>query len=72
MVRYNAATHTPVNDVAEAIVATIAASAPIADRVDWMRAGAVVIDNWACPHGRERVGDTERGRMRRLHIWMRP
>lgn len=72
MVRYNPATHTAVNDAAAAIEAALAASAASADRIDWRSTRVAVIDNWACLHGRERVGDSDRGRMRRLHVWTRP
>lgn len=69
MVRYNAATHAPVNDAAEQIESVIETCAPIANRINWAHTRAVVIDNWACLHGRERVGETDLGRMRRLHVW---
>ena len=71
MVRYNAATHAPVNEAAKEIEAVIAICAPLASRIDWSQTRAVVIDNWACLHGRERVDETDLGKMRRLHVWAR-
>ena len=71
MVRYNAATQAPVNEAAKEIEAIIATCAPVASRIDWAHVRAVVIDNWACLHGRERVDETDLGKMRRLHVWAR-
>ncbi|USU10716.1 hypothetical protein NF701_08970 [Sphingomonadaceae bacterium OTU29THOMA1] len=71
LVRYNAATHLALNEAAAEIEASVAVSAREATRIDWTRTRAVVIDNWACLHGRERIDVAERGRMRRFLVWTR-
>lgn len=72
MVRYNAATHRPMNDAAANIEADIAVSSPLAERIDWTRMRAVIVDNWICLHGREQVEQSDRGKMHRLQVWTRP
>lgn len=69
MVRYNAATHSPMDEAATRVSAAIASGVGTASRIDWTLTRAAIIDNWNCLHGRETMLNSNGGHMRRLHIW---
>jgi hypothetical protein len=69
VIRYNVVTHTPLNQAAAEIDATLASCTPLAQRIDWLQSRIAVIDNWTCLHGRERIDEAEGTKMHRLHVW---
>lgn len=69
LMRYNVATHTPINEEAKIIAESLKNGACIIHRVDWTDIRALIIDNWSCLHGREQIGISDQYIMRRLHVW---